>query len=116
MNDLLKAAIAARLGSGGLGGGVIAKDGQLSSDGRGHGGPMAKSGVMFGKPKDDGQSGLGGLIGALGSSDPRSLAGILSRGKNVYSGGLMAAPGAGRPRGPMSTMPSPDAISRRLGR
>jgi hypothetical protein len=36
--------------------------------------------------------------------DPKGLAGILARGQNVYMGGQVAAPGAGRPRNPHPVM------------
>lgn len=54
--------------------------------------------------------------------DPRGARGALARGRNVYAGGLMAPPGAGRPRkpnlvhsggGPMPPMIM-NAIQRRL--
>ena len=48
---------------------------------------------------------LMGLQGPTGSNmqkvfDPKGLTGEFARGKNVYLGGLPAAPGAGRPRKP----------------
>ena len=38
--------------------------------------------------------------------DPRGIEGMLTRGRNVYAGGLPSAPGAGRPMG-TTGVPSP---------
>lgn len=55
--------------------------------------------------------------------DPKGAQGAMARGKNVYAGGLMGPPGAGRPRKPNlvhtggAAIPPQmmEAIQRRLG-
>jgi hypothetical protein len=49
--------------------------------------------------------------------DPKGAQGTFARGKNIYAGGLMGPPGAGRPTNPklMHSSELMGAIQRRLG-
>lgn len=47
------------------------------------------------------------MQGQAGTSDPRSLTGIMSRGDNVYSAGVPSAPGAGAPTQANSSSTTP---------
>lgn len=127
MNDLLRSAIASRVGNlaqrlpGGVPGNLPIQGGPANPNMLGPGLPMKAPGIPLQAP--------GGLpmrapgvplqetpsfdVGRM--ADPRGMQGILSRGKNVYGGGSFSSRGSGRPSTGGGNVPR-GAIARRLGR
>lgn len=81
-------------------------------------------GIGYGRPENRNTSkfGMDAVRRRLqGITDPRGSTGIMSRGSNVYSGGLPAArtgggPGIGRPRGAKDVNRPASVINRRRAR